>query len=94
MINVGGQKVYPAEVESTIHEIDNVAEVTVYGEKYPITGNITCATVSLANDEDPKSFISRLKKHCAERLESFKVPVKVKVNNKAQHSQRFKKIRV
>ena len=33
IINVGGEKVYPTEVESVIHEIDNIAEVTVFGKK-------------------------------------------------------------
>ena len=77
IINVGGEKVYPAEVESTIQEMDNVAEVTVYGEKNPITGNIVCAKVSLSDDEDHKKFALRLKKYCREKLQNYKVPVKV-----------------
>ena len=59
IINVRGKKVYPAEVESVIQEIANVREVTVYGEKNPITGNIVCAKVSLSNDEDQKAFALR-----------------------------------
>jgi acyl-coenzyme A synthetase/AMP-(fatty) acid ligase len=93
IINVGGDKVYPGEVESVIHGIENVAEVTVHGEKNPIMGNIVCAKVSLLRDEDPKEFTKRLKKYCRERLESYKVPVKVAVVNEKQHSDRFKKIR-
>jgi acyl-coenzyme A synthetase/AMP-(fatty) acid ligase len=93
IINVGGEKVYPGEVESVIHGIDNVAEVTVHGEKNPIMGNIVCAKVSLLRDEDPKEFTKRLKKYCREGLESYKVPVKVAVVNERQHSNRFKKVR-
>lgn len=33
LINVGGEKVYPQEVENIILELGNVREVTVYGEK-------------------------------------------------------------
>ncbi len=51
MINVGGEKVYPQEVENVIQQIENVAEVTVFGEKNPITGNIVCAKVSLLENE-------------------------------------------
>ena len=40
IINVGGEKVYPQEVENVIQEMDNVAEVTVYGKKYSIIGNM------------------------------------------------------
>lgn len=93
IINVGGEKVYPAEVESVIQEIDNVAEVTVYGQKNTITGNIVCANVVLLNEEDRKEFIVRLKKCCRERLQNYKVPVKVFIVTEKQHSSRFKKRR-
>jgi len=93
IINVGGEKVYPAEVESIIQEIDNVAEVTVYGEKNPIIGNIVCARVRLSKEKDQKSFSLRLKKYCRKRLQNYKVPVKVIVVEEKQHSERFKKIR-
>ena len=62
IINVGGQKVYPAEVESVIQEMEDVLEVTVYGEKNLITGNIVCAKVRLPTSEEPKEFTSKLKK--------------------------------
>lgn len=94
IINVGGEKVYPAEVESVIQELDNVAEVTVYGEKNPIMGNIVCAKVRLLIDEDKKLFTTRLKNHCRSKMVSFKIPVKVVINNEQQFSDRFKKKRV
>jgi acyl-CoA synthetase (AMP-forming)/AMP-acid ligase II len=93
IINVGGEKVYPSEVESVIHELDNVAEATVYGEKNFIMGNIVCAKVSLVNDENADVFAARLKKFCAERMQRYKVPVKVEVVNDKLHSERVKKIR-
>jgi long-chain acyl-CoA synthetase len=94
IINVGGEKVYPGEVESVIQELDNVAEVTVFGEKNPITGNIVCAKVTLLHDEDQKAFATRLKNFCRERMQRYKVPVKVIVAAESQHSARFKKVRV
>ncbi len=93
IINVGGEKVYPGEVEDVIQEIENVAEVTVYAEKNPIMGHIVCAKVNLLNSEDPKEFTKRLKRYCSERLQNYKVPIKVAVVNERQHSDRFKKIR-
>ncbi|MDQ3666113.1 MAG: fatty acid--CoA ligase family protein [Acidobacteriota bacterium] len=94
IINVGGEKVYPAEVESVIQEFDNVAEVTVFGEKNPITGNIVCAKVTLSQDEDNKLFTRRLKSFCRERLQNYKVPIKVVVTGEHQHSARYKKVRL
>ena len=93
IINVGGEKVYPQEVENVIQGMDNVAEVTVYGEKNSIIGNIVCAKVRLVKDEDKKLFIVRLKKYCREKLQNYKVPVKVKFVVEELYSKRFKKIR-
>jgi acyl-CoA synthetase (AMP-forming)/AMP-acid ligase II len=93
LINVGGEKLYPAEVENVIQEMDNVAEVTVRGEPNPMLGNIVHATVTLQTPEDKRKFARRLKKYCRERLQSYQVPVKVEVIDEKQHSGRFKKIR-
>ena len=43
MINVGGEKVYPAEVESVLQLMDGVEEVMVNGEENAITGQIVRA---------------------------------------------------
>lgn len=93
LINVGGEKVYPTEVESVIQEMDNVAEVTVYGEKNLIMGNIVCANVCLIKKEDKELFITRLKKYCINRLQKYKVPIKVIIVSEKQYSERFKKKR-
>jgi long-chain acyl-CoA synthetase len=93
IINVGGEKVYPAEVESVIHELDNVAEVTVFAEKNHLLGNIVCAKVRLTNEEDIKLFTFRLKIHCRKKLQNFKIPIKVFLENENQFNERFKKIR-
>jgi len=93
IINVGGEKVYPAEVESVIQEMKNVVEVTVYGEKNPIMGNVVCAKVRLKDDEDKKEFTKRLKTYCKKTLQSFKIPVKVIIEDTAQYNERFKKTR-
>lgn len=94
MINVGGQKVYPAEVEGVIHGMENVANVSVYSEKNPITGQIVCAKVSLKKPQERKVFVVELKNYCKKRLESFKVPVKVDIVDDMQYTQRFKKTRI
>jgi long-chain acyl-CoA synthetase len=96
IINVGGEKVYPAEVENVIQELRAVREVTVYGERNPITGNIVCADITPAtklNEAEQKEIITLVKKHCRQRLQSYKVPLKVKVVGESQHTERFKKAR-
>lgn len=93
IINVGGDKVYPQEVENIILEMENVNEVTVYGEKHVMLGNIVCAKVSLKQVDDAKEFTRKLKSFCKGRLQSFKIPVKVFIEEQPLHSDRFKKQR-
>jgi len=93
IINVGGQKVYPAEVESVLQTMDGVEEVVVSGERNPILGQIVRARVKLSGGEDLSSFRKRMHAFCRERLQSFKVPQKVEIVNDPIHSERFKKIR-
>jgi acyl-CoA synthetase (AMP-forming)/AMP-acid ligase II len=94
LINVGGEKVYPQEVENVIRQVENISEVTVFGEKNAIVGNIVCAKVTLTRAEEPKEVMSRVQKHCRERLQPFKVPVKIEVVNERLYGDRFKKQRV
>ena len=93
VINVGGEKVYPTEVESVIQEMANVAEVTVFGKKNAITGSMVCAKVLLEQKDNPKEFSIALKKFCRKRLQAFKIPVKIEIVEQKQHSKRFKKIK-
>jgi acyl-CoA synthetase (AMP-forming)/AMP-acid ligase II len=93
LINVGGEKVYPAEVESVVREMGNVADVTVFGERNAITGQVVCANVCLRHPQDLKAFTRELRAYCASRLEPFKVPSRVKIVTDEMYSARFKKMR-
>lgn len=93
IINVGGEKVYPAEVESVIQEMENVADVAVFKEANMFTGNIPCARVTLKTPEDVQAFTHRLKQYCSQRLDRYKIPVKVRITEHAQYSERFKRMR-
>ncbi len=93
IINVGGQKVYPAEVESVIQRMPNVEAVTVFGQKNAIVGSIVCARVRLVHEENPRDFLARLKLYCGQSLQRHQIPAKVEVTTDALHSDRFKKLR-
>jgi long-chain acyl-CoA synthetase len=93
LINVGGEKVYPAEVESVIQTLPNIAEVSVFGEKNPITGSMVCALVKLKAPEEEQAARLRIKQGCAATLPRFKVPVRITFTDDSQHSERFKKMR-
>jgi long-chain acyl-CoA synthetase len=92
-INVGGEKVYPAEVESVLLQMGNIRDVTVYGKPNPVTGRVVVAAVRLLRPEDPDLLEQRMRDFCTGRLEEYKVPVLLEVDDAEHHSARFKKIR-
>ena len=93
MINVGGEKVFPAEVEGVLGEMPGVLEVTVGGEKNMLTGQLVCARVRLAANESASEFRVRMRTFCQGRLAPYKIPQKVVLVDNPLHSERFKKNR-
>lgn len=93
LINVGGQKVYPAEIEDVILGLDNVLDVAVYGEPHPLLGQIVVAKVALAAPEDAAGLKLRIRKACQAALAPYKAPTKVILSEEALYSARQKKIR-
>lgn len=79
-INVGGEKVSPAEIERLILELENVKDVVVRGESHELMGQIVTAKVSLrASGRDLGQEINRIRSHCRALLPPHKVPVKIYV---------------
>jgi acyl-CoA synthetase (AMP-forming)/AMP-acid ligase II len=93
IINVGGEKVYPAEVEGVLLELPGVAEVAVHGERNAITGQLVAARVRLLAPETPSGFRRRMVAFCRDRLARHKIPQRVVVVDAPLHSERFKVMR-
>jgi long-chain acyl-CoA synthetase len=93
IINVGGQKVYPAEVEKVIAEIPEVADVVVSGESHLLLGQVVTATVEMHNPLSAVEMKRRIAEHCRGRLQPYMIPAKVKVVTESVVNYRFKKVR-
>lgn len=93
LINVGGQKVYPAEVEDVILAQPNIADAVVVGEKHALLGHIVVAKVVLLEPELRDALRLRLRKACLAKLAAFKVPVRIELMDSEIYSSRFKKMR-
>jgi len=93
MINVGGLKVLPTEVESVIIEIPQILDCMAYGMKNAITGQIVAVDIVLKEGIDVRIIKKELKKFCGNKLDSYKVPVKINVVDSINFSERFKKMR-
>jgi long-chain acyl-CoA synthetase len=94
IINVGGQKVFPAEVEDVILEVEGVTEASVRGIPNAVLGNAVVARVSLEETKDKALEIERIRDHCRIRLQKFKIPIRFEiVDQGSMSSNRSKKIR-
>jgi acyl-CoA synthetase (AMP-forming)/AMP-acid ligase II len=93
VINVGGEKVTPLEIESVLIGAENIRDVRVYGEKDAVFGARVVADVQLLTDEDPTDLRRRLRRICLEKLARYKVPVRFNIATSPFYSQRFKKVR-
>lgn len=92
IINVGGEKVYPAEIENVILQLSFVTDVVVYSKANPVIGYIVVAKVNLSNAE--LSDVSKLiRDFCKSRLEAYKVPQLIEITNEQLYGARFKKQR-
>jgi acyl-CoA synthetase (AMP-forming)/AMP-acid ligase II len=93
VINVGGEKVFPVEVENVLLDMPNVKDVTVSAMPNPITGQVVMARFNLFEPEDLPVFRRRMREFCASRLAAFKVPARIEIVSNAQYGERFKKMR-
>lgn len=80
VINVGGLKVMPVEVEQILLELPSVTDCLVYGKMNAITGNVVCAKLVLHEDFKSLNEIelrSQIKSFCRSKLDKYKIPTKL-----------------
>lgn len=93
IINVGGGKVYPAEVENILRQMENVEDVLVFSTPNFITGNTVVARFRLTVPEELPILQARMHTFCKDKLSNYKIPQKVQLTAEMLHGERFKKIR-
>lgn len=88
LINVGGYKVNPVEVENTIMQTSNIIQqVKVYGKKNSVIGNILCADIKLVSGYENSISEKDLKRSLNLFLEHFKIPRIIKFVDSLQLTQ-------
>jgi long-chain acyl-CoA synthetase len=75
MIIRGGVNIYPAEVEAVLLEHPDVVDAAVFGVPDFDLGEVVIAYVVPRSDQNIE--FAGLRKHCAERLSSYKVPAEI-----------------
>lgn len=95
IINVGGEKVYPQEIENTLLKCDGIADSRVYKNRHDILGEYVVAEVVFNRNLNKKrKNKDYLRKFCESKLPKYKVPSKF-IIKKMQDilSDRLKKLR-
>jgi len=72
MLNAGGNKIYPAELERFMKRHNNVMNVEVFGEPDELMGDKVKAKVQLRNNSPEFQKIYR--EWCLENITKYKVP--------------------
>jgi acyl-coenzyme A synthetase/AMP-(fatty) acid ligase len=91
VINVGGLKVHPEEIEQVINDHPMVQMSVAFGQRNPITGMIVVAEVVLSQNEpagacehdaserDEREIRRDILAFCRNRLAAFKVPAQLRI---------------
>ena len=93
VINVGGEKVLPREIESVILELPEILDCKAQGVSNSITGQMVAVEVVVNKEYDSENIKSLVRKHCRSKLAAYKVPAKIRIVDRLEFSDRFKKIR-
>lgn len=76
MINVGGYKVNPEEVEDVILSMEGINQAIVYGRANSVLGNVLCADIKLLEGYGMTEMTVR--NYLQEKLQYYKVPRRIK----------------
>jgi acyl-CoA synthetase (AMP-forming)/AMP-acid ligase II len=93
IINVGGEKVFPAEIESLLMQVPFIIDCQVFAEKSLITGNIIAANIVSNSDRPVDEQKIEIRRLLLSKTSRYKVPVKFFFLESIQLNDRMKKIR-
>jgi acyl-coenzyme A synthetase/AMP-(fatty) acid ligase len=78
MINIGGYKVNPIEVEEELRAIDGIELARVFSKKSTIIGNILCCEITTSQDYVDETYV---RMQLSNKLQDYKIPRLVKITD-------------
>ena len=93
LINVGGYKVNPLEVEDVVLKVPGVKDCIVKGKANSVLGNILTAEVIKCKDKDAQILKRDIQNFLKEKLQPFKIPRLIKFVETIEHTRSGKKVR-
>lgn len=94
IVNVGGLKVSPEEVEGFLLSQPGIAEAAVYSIPSPLTGALLAAKIVLRNGADPDETLRHLRASCAQQLPPHKTPRKFELTHSIPVASSGKKAKI
>lgn len=91
MINVGGLKVHPSEVEAVLNEIPEIVSCRAFGETDPITGQHVACEIISTSTKDPREWKRTIRTHCRDKLAAWKVPSHITLKGALHINHRLKR---
>jgi len=91
LINVGGQKVHPAEVEKVLEELEGVEACTVFASPAPVTGSMVACQIVSSLDLDVRGWKRLIRNHCRGQLANWKIPAAVELSDQLTMTDRLKR---
>lgn len=81
IINVGGNKVHPEEVENLVREVEGVQNALVSARSSPIMGQLVLLEVQAGelSAEETLDLKRRIRDHCRKQLPKYKVPALINI---------------
>ena len=93
LINVGGYKVNPLEVEDAILKVPGVLDCIVKGKANSVLGNILTAEIIKKTGLDAQVLKHSIQRYLKERMQPFKIPRIIKFVESIEHTRSGKKVR-
>ncbi len=79
VINRGGEKVHPREIEEVLLQDPDVGAAVVIGRPHPVVGEEPIAVVVMARGGDEHQMTARLRQRCDRELSRYKRPAAITV---------------
>ena len=76
LINIGGYKVNPQEIEESIRNIDGIRDVHVFGKANSILGNVLCADI--LREEECSITETEIRAILKDVFQDFKIPRRIR----------------
>ncbi|MCX7836049.1 MAG: fatty acid--CoA ligase family protein [bacterium] len=93
IINVGGAKVSPLQVENCLLAVEGVAQVRVYGKSSSVVGQLVCADVVPHQGVDPAQLKKKILQFARETLEPHCIPRVIQFVNTIEINESGKTVR-